>query len=192
MSTGIIVLVALGGLAFIALLAVLFVVGLYNGLVRLRGESKNAWSQIDVQLKRRCDLIPNLVETVKGYATHEQKTLEGVIAARNQALQATTIEDRIKAEAAVGSAVKGIFGIAEAYPDLKANANFMSLQEELSSTENKIGFARQYYNDSTTQYNTKLELFPSNIVGSMFGFKSSPLFTIQNEADREVPKVKFN
>ena len=186
-----IVIVALVGLAFVGLLVVMAGVGMYNGLVRLRAESRNAWSQIDVQLKRRCDLLPNLVETVKGYASHEQKTLEGVISARNQALQATTIEDRITAEAAVGRAVKGIFGIAEAYPDLKANASFISLQEELSSTENKIGFARQYYNDATTQYNTKLEVFPNNLVGYTFALKTSPLFTITNEQERDVPKVNF-
>jgi LemA protein len=191
-GTALIVLVVALGLGGLGLVLLLGAVGLYNGLVRLRGESKNAWSQIDVQLKRRHDLLPNLVETVKGYAKHEEKTLQGVIAARQQAMTATSIEDRMKAEVALGGAVRGLFGLVESYPDLKANANFLKLQEELTSTENKIGFSRQYYNDATTQYNTKLELFPSNLVASMFGFKASPLFQINDEKERDVPKVSFS
>jgi LemA protein len=192
MGTGVVIAIAVvGGFVVLAGILLLAGVGIYNGLVRSRNESKNAWSQIDVQLKRRHDLIPNLVETVKGYAGHEQKTLSAVIAARSQAMQAVGIEDRIKAEVTLGGAMRGLFGIVEAYPDLKANANFMALQEELSSTENKISFSRQYYNDATTQYNTKLEVFPANLVASMFAFKPSPLFTIANEAEREAPQVKF-
>jgi LemA protein len=191
-GTALIVLVVALGLGGLGLVLLLATVGLYNGLVRLRGESKNAWAQIDVQLKRRHDLLPNLVETVKGYAKHEEKTLQGVIAARQQAMTATSIEDRVKAEVALGGAVRGLFGLVESYPDLKANANFLKLQEELTSTENKIGFSRQYYNDATTQYNTKMELFPSNLVASMFGFKASPLFQINDEKERDVPKVSFS
>lgn len=166
-------------------------IGMYNSLVRLRQQTSNAWAQIDVQLKRRYDLIPNLVETVKGYMAHEAGTLEKVIQARNMALQANTVKEKATAEAAVGAALTGIFGLAEAYPDLKANTNMMSLQEELKSTENKIAFARQYYNDIVTSYNTKIETFPSSIFASMGGFKPKDLFELEEPAAREAVKVQF-
>lgn len=166
-------------------------IGMYNSLVRLRQQTSNAWAQIDVQLKRRYDLIPNLVETVKGYMAHEAGTLEKVIQARNMALQANTVKEKATAEAAVGAALTGIFGLAEAYPDLKANTNMMSLQEELKSTENKIAFARQYYNDIVTSYNTKIETFPSSIFASMGGFKPKDLFELDEPAAREAVKVQF-
>ncbi len=174
------------------LVLLLFVlIGSYNGLVSLRQQTSNAWGQIDVQLKRRYDLIPNLVETVKGYMAHEKETLERVIEARNQALAAKSVGEKAQAERAIGSALTGIFGLVESYPDLKANENMLSLQEELKSTENKISFARQYYNDIVTAYNTKIEAFPSNIFASMFQFKPSELFELDEPAAREPVKVQF-
>lgn len=174
------------------LLVVLFAaVGMYNSLVGLRQETSNAWGQIDVQLKRRYDLIPNLVETVKGYMKHEQDTLEKVIQARNRAVQATGVREKGEAEAAVGAALSGIFALSEAYPELRSNENMLSLQEELKSTENKIAFARQYYNDVVTRYNTKTETFPSSIFANMGGFKAKELFEIEDATQREVVKVQF-
>jgi LemA protein len=181
------------GVGVVAIL-VLFAVVVYNRLIGRRVEKDNAWSQIDVQLKRRYDLIPNLVETVKGYAKHEQETLERVIKARNQALQAPTVSEKAVAEQQLTTAVRGLLAIAEAYPDLKANQNFLSLQEELTATENRIGFARQHYNDVVSQYNTALLTFPANIVGSMFGFRPADFFQVEAAeaaAVREAPKVKF-
>lgn len=175
----------------VLVLLLLIAVGMYNSLVSLRQQTGNAWAQIDVQLKRRYDLIPNLVETVKGYMAHEKDTLERVIQARNQALQANTVREKATAEAAVGAALTGFFGLAEAYPDLKANTNMMSLQEELKSTENKIAFARQYYNDIVTSYNTKIETFPSSIFASMGNFKPKELFELDEPAAREAVKVQF-
>ncbi|HLY09242.1 MAG TPA: LemA family protein [Planctomycetota bacterium] len=177
------------GLFVVVVIAV--VVGMYNGLVRSRNETKNSWAQIDVQLKRRHDLIPNLVETVKGYAAHESKTLEGVIAARSQAVAAPTVDARIAAEGQLSQALGRLMVVTEQYPDLKANQNFMALQEELTSTENKISFARQAYNDAATTYNTRLETFPSNIIAGNFGFKPEPLFQVQDEKERQAPQVKF-
>jgi LemA protein len=191
MSTGLVLLVVFGGLFFFALIIVVWVIGVYNSLVGLRNMVKNAWAQIDVQLKRRHDLIPNLVETVKGYAKHESGTLEAVIAARNQAVKATSIEDSIKAEQQLGGALGRLMVVMEAYPDLKANQNFLSLQEELTSTENKIGFARQYYNDEVMKYNTRLESFPANMVAGPFQFKPATFFEVTNEKEREAPQVKF-
>jgi LemA protein len=185
------VIIALIVLAAVFVLFALIAIGIYNGLVALRNQTKNAWAQIDVQLKRRHDLVPNLVETVRGYATHEQKTLENVIQARNQAVGAGSVDDKIKAEAGLSGALSRLMVVVEQYPDLKANRNFLALQEELSSTENKIGFARQFYNDSTMQYNTKLETFPSNILAGMFHFQPSTFFEVKDEAQREAPKVKF-
>ena len=176
---GVLVLVLIGSIA------------IYNSLVSLRQQTANAWGQIDVQLKRRYDLIPNLVETVKGYMKHEQDTLERVIQARNMALQATGVREKAQAESAVGAALTGIFGLAEAYPDLKANQNMQTLQEELRSTENKIAFARQYYNDIVTMYNTKIETFPSSIFANAGGFKPRELFEIEEPAQREAVKVQF-
>ena len=173
---------------------VLLVVGsimIYNSLVSMRQQTMNAWGQIDVQLKRRYDLIPNLVETVKGYMKHEQDTLQRVIEARNMAVNATGVKEKAAAETAVASALSGFFAIAEAYPDLKANENMLSLQEELKSTENKIAFARQYYNDVVTRYNTMLETFPSALFASAGGFKPRELFEIESPVEREPVKVQF-
>ena len=171
----------------------IWVIALYNGLVRRRKQVDNAWSQIDVQLKRRHDLIPNLVETVKGYATHERELLENVTKARAHAMEASKggPAAQISAESALGGALRGLMVQLEAYPDLKANQNFLALQEELTSTENKIGFARQHYNDVTTNYNTATELFPTNIVAGMFSFRPRDLWAITDASERETPEVKF-
>lgn len=182
------------GLIVVGVIAValaLWVIGIYNGLVGLRNAVKNAWSQIDVQLKRRHDLIPNLIETAKGYMTHERETLEAVTRARNLAASASGVANQAKAEAGLSQMLSGFFATAEQYPDLKANQNFLALQEELTSTENKIGFARQAYNDGVMQFNNKIEMFPSNIIAGMFNFKQAEFFEIENATEREVPKVKF-
>jgi len=168
-----------------------WVVGIFNSLVRLRNQVKNAWSQIDVQLKRRHDLIPNLVETVKGYMTHERETLENITKARNLAQQASGVAEQGKAEANLSQALSQFYVVVENYPDLKANQNFMALQEELTSTENKIGFARQHYNDQAMVFNNKIQMFPSNIVAGMFNFKIADFFEIEVAAEREAPKVGF-
>ena len=178
-------------LVILAVVVVIAVIGAYNSLVVARRESMNAWAQIDVQLKRRYDLIPNLVETVKGYMKFEQDTLEKVIQARNRAVGATSVKDKAQAENAVASALGGFFALAEAYPDLKANTNMIQLQEELRSTENKISFARQYYNDVVTSYNTKLEAFPTNIIAGMGNFQPKELFELDEPAAREPVKVQF-
>jgi len=182
-------------LAVLVVLALWFV-GLYNGLVRLKNIGKEAWAQIDVQLKRRHDLIPNLVETAKGYMKHERETLERVIQARNAAVAATA--DPSKGPAAVGAAetmltgaLRQFFALSEAYPDLKANQNMLKLQEELTSTENRIAFSRQHYNDSVRRYNTKLEQVPTNFVKNFGDFPPMEFFEIENAAEREVPKVQF-
>jgi LemA protein len=170
----------------------LFAVSIYNGLVRARNEVKNAWSSIDVQLKRRHDLIPNLVETVKGYAAHERGTLDAVVKARQQAVSFTgSVEERGKVENMLTQSLRSLFAVAEAYPDLKANQNFIKLQEELSGTENKIGFARQYYNDATMRYKNRIEMFPSNVVAGMFNFEREPFFQVEEPGERDVPQVKF-
>jgi LemA protein len=175
------------------ILAIILIGGIaiYNRLVSLRQQTSNAWGQIDVQLKRRYDLIPNLVETVKGYMAHEKDTLERVIQARNQAISATGPAEKARAEQAVSGALANVFALTEAYPDLKANQTMNTLQEELRSTENKISFARQYYNDIVTSYNTALETFPSNIFANMGGFKRKELFEIEDAAQREAVQVKF-
>jgi len=166
---------------------------LYNGLVRLRNQVKNAWAQIDVQLKRRHDLIPNLVETVKGYMKHERETLEAVTKARNIAQQLTSAGagERAKAEGELSSALARLLAVVERYPDLKANQNFLALQEELTSTENKISFSRQFYNDSVLRLNNKTQMFPSNVVASMTGFKAGEFFEVTVAAEREPVKVSF-
>jgi len=166
---------------------------LYNGLVRLRNQVKNAWAQIDVQLKRRYDLIPNLVETAKGYMKHERETLEAVTNARNLAQQASSAGagERAKAEGELSSALSRLLAVVENYPDLKANQNFLALQEELTSTENKISFSRQFYNDSVLRYNNQTQMVPSNIVAGMFGFKASEFFEVTVTTEREAPKVSF-
>lgn len=181
---------------------ILWVVGIYNRLVRLRNRYRNAYSQIDVQLKRRYDLIPNLVETAKGYLKHERETLDAVINARNQAASAgqaaasnpgdpDVMQGLIGAETALTGAVGRLFALAEAYPDLKANQNMMQLTEELTSTENKVAFARQAYNDSVMTHNTACQTFPSVIVAGRFGFGMASLFEVEDEAERETPKVSF-
>ena len=175
----------------VAALAVMWFVGTYNGLVRARNLVKNAWSQIDVQLKRRHDLIPNLVETAKGYMKHESETLEKVIQARNMAVGARTQGPGAvaRAETALGAAMTGFFGLSEKYPDLKANEQFMQLQEELTHTENRIGFARQAYNDTATMYNNRRETFPANLISG--GFEKAEMFELEDQAEREVPTVSF-
>ena len=176
----------------VVILLVLILVGMYNGLVRARLAVKNAWSQIDVQLKRRYDLIPNLVETVKGYAAHERETFDAVTKARQQAINVSGgVAAQAQAENALSATLRSLFAVAEAYPDLKANQNFLALQEELASTENRIGFARQAYNDSVLRLNNKVEMFPSNIVAGMFNFAKAEFFELQAPEQREAPKVQF-
>jgi len=188
MPVAIIILIVLGALA---LGVVFWFIGAYNGLVRLRNQLENAWAQIDVQLKRRYDLIPNLVETVKGYAKHERETLENVIQARNIAMGAKSVGDRAEAENILSGTLKSLFALSEAYPDLKANQNFLKLQEELTSTENKVAFSRQFYNDSVQQLNTSIQMFPTNFVATMFHFTRRDFFEVKEEAVREAPKVSF-
>ena len=168
-------------------------VGMYSGLVRRKKQVDNAWSQIDVQLKRRCDLIPNLVETVKGYAKHEASTLDRVTQARTAAMAVRPggTVGKMSAETALGSALRGLMVQVEAYPQLKANQNFLQLQEELTSTENKISFARQHYNDCATNYNTAIAVFPSNLIAGMFHFADADLWRIEEPAERKAPQVKF-
>ena len=166
----------------IVVIAAIYGVITYNGLVSLRNKIENAWAQIDVQLKRRHDLIPNLVETVKGYAAHERGTLEAVIQARNVALTASGPHDQAEAENMITGALKSVFALAEAYPDLKANTNFLNLQEELSGTEGRIAYARQYYNDSVYRYNTKIQSFPANTIASRFRFAEREYFEAEGEA----------
>lgn len=170
---------------------VLYFVGIYNALVRLRNQVKNAWSQIDVQLKRRHDLIPNLVETVKGYKLHEKETLENIVKARSAAMSAQGVRDISRAEGELSGALSRLFVVVENYPDLKANQNFLALQEELTSTENKIAFARQGYNDQVLFLNNKIQMFPSNIVAGMFNFKQEEFFELEDKTERAVPQVKF-
>lgn len=174
----------------VVVLIILYVITTYNTLVSLRNRVKDQWAQIEVLLKRRADLIPNLVETVKGYAGHEKATLEGVIEARNKAISATTTEEEMKAAGEMTQALSRLLALTEAYPELKANTNFMDLQTNLKESEEKISFGRQFYNDTVLKYKNKLEMFPSNIVARLFGFKSEPFFEA-SEADREVPKVQF-
>jgi len=176
----------------VVVLLIIFV-AIYNGLVRRRNQVKNAWAQIDVQLKRRYDLIPNLVETAKGYMKHERETLEAVTNARNlaQQLSSAGAGERAKAEGELSSALSRLLAVVENYPDLKANQNFLALQEELTSTENKISFSRQFYNDSVLRYNNQTQMFPSSIVASMTGFKASEFFEVTLAAEREAPKVSF-
>ena len=195
-------LITLGVLAFVAFGLFLWGVGVYNGLVTLRNRYKNAFSQIDVQLKRRYDLIPNLVETAKGYIKHEQETLEAVIKARNLAFGAgqkaaadpgdpDAIKNLQGAESQLSGALSRLLMVAEAYPDLKANQNMLAIQEELSSTENKIAFARQSYNDSVMMYNTQREVFPSNLIAGFFNFNAAALFEVDVPEERQAVKVQF-
>ena len=184
MGPFVVLLVIVGGIALLLIL-------LYNSLVRLRQRVRNAWGQIDVQLKRRYDLIPNLVETVKGYAAHEKGTLEQVVQARTAAVAAQGAAAQAQAENMLTGALRQLFALAESYPDLKANQNFLSLQEELSSTENRIAFARQHYNDIVAQYNTTRLSFPANLFASAFGFGPEEFFEIETPAERGAPQVKF-
>jgi LemA protein len=175
-------LVALGVVAVI----------LYNGLVGARNEVKNAWSAIDVQLKRRHDLIPNLIESVKGYAAHERQTLDEVVKARQQAAAFKgSVEERAKVENVLTQSLRSLFALAEAYPDLKANQSFIALQEELATTENKIGFSRQYYNDTAMRYKNRVEMFPGNFIANMFNFQAEAFFQLEEAGDHAVPQVKF-
>ena len=174
----------------VVVLIAMWVVSTYNSLVQLRNAVKDQWAQIDVHLKRRADLIPNLVETVKGYAKHEEGTLEAVINARNKVVSASNAEEEMNANNELTGALSRLFALTEAYPELKANTNFMDLQNNLKDTEDKISFARQFYNDVVLKYKNKLEVFPSNVVASIFKFQPEPFFEA-SEADKEVPKVQF-
>lgn len=174
----------------IVVILILFVIGTYNSLISLRNKKDDQWSQIEVQLKRRADLIPNLVETVKGYAKHENNTLKEVIEARNTYVAASTPEEEMKASGEVTKALNKLFALSESYPDLKANENFMALQKDLKDTEDKISYARQFYNDTVLTYNNKVEMVPSNIVAGIFKFKKSTFFEASEE-DKKTPEVKF-
>ena len=165
--------------------------GVYNSVIKSSQQVKNGWSQIDVQLKRRHDLIPNLVETAKGYMAHEKDTLEGVIKARQQAVDASSIKDKQQAENFLSSTLRSLFAVTENYPNLKADQHMAKIQEELTSTENKISFARQYYNDEVARFNTLIQTVPNNIVAGMCNFKNADFFEIEDVAQREAPKVKF-
>ena len=170
---------------------ILWIIGIFNSFVRLRNEVKNAWAQIDVQLKRRTDLIPNLINTVKGYAKHEKETFENVTKARTAMINAGgDVKATAKAENMLTGALKSVFAVAESYPELKANENFLQLQEELTGTENKVAATRRYYNDMVMEYNTKRESFPSNTIANIFNFDAKDLFEIE-EKEKEVPKVQF-
>ena len=197
MTTAITILAVLAGLV---LVVAFWVIGIYNGLVKLRNLYRNAFAQIDVQLKRRYDLIPNLVETAKGFMKHEKETLEGVIEARNMASsarQSANTEDAssmgalMAAEGGLGGALGRLFALSEAYPDLKSNVNMMQVSEELTSTENKIAFSRQAYNDAVTQYNTQTEVFPSSFIAGIFTVGTATLFEVTEESEREAVKVEF-
>jgi len=178
----------------IVVLLLFIVIGIYNSLVKLRNQMRNAWAQIDVQLKRRHDLIPNLMETVKGYMKHERETLESVTNARNLAQGAIGkgVGAQSKAETELSGALGRLLVVVENYPDLKASQNFLALQEELTSTENKISFSRQFYNDSVLGYNNKTQMFPSNVVANVTGFKAGEFFEVEVAAEREAPKVSFS
>ncbi len=175
----------------LVILIVFYAVGGYNTLVSLRNQVEEAFSTMDVYLTKRYDLIPNLVETVKGYAKHEKETLEAVISARNKAVNATTMEGKIEAENAMSGVIGRLFALAEAYPDLKANTNFLDLQNQLKSIEDDIANARKYFNGVTRQYNTKIEVFPMNILAGIFGFTKKPLFVVADEQQRQNVKVSF-
>lgn len=185
----------MGGIIFLGIIALIIIsiIVMYNGLVQARNTVKNAWSQIDVQLKRRHDLIPNLVETVKGYMNHERETLESVTKARQQAvdLKDAGVADRSRVENILSQTLRSLFAVSENYPDLKANQNFLKLQEEITTTENRVSFSRQAYNDEVLTYNNKIEMFPSNIIAGMFNFVKSDFFEIEDISQKEVPSVKF-
>ncbi|MEX1357541.1 MAG: LemA family protein [Gaiellaceae bacterium] len=188
MDTTLIVIVSLAVIGLIGLVLIV----LYNRLVRLRNRAENAWAQVDVQLRRRYDLIPNLVETVKGYASHERATFEEVTAARTRAQQTQTVEEQAQAENALTAAIGRLFAVAEAYPELRATENFQQLQAQLEETEQKIAVARQIYNDTVLAYDTALESVPTNVVGSMFGFEPRAYLELEEPAAREAPRVSFS
>jgi len=188
MTPAIIAIIVAGGLLF---LIILIVIVLYNSLVTKRNVVKNAWSQIDVQLKRRYDLIPNLVEVCKGYIKHEREVLENVAAARSAAMKAQGPKQQGEAENFLSSTLKSLFAVVENYPDLKANQNMLALQEELTSTENKISYSRQHYNDSAMVMNNAVETFPSNVIAGMFNFKQAEFFQTESAEERIAPKVQF-
>ncbi|MFH1508862.1 MAG: LemA family protein [bacterium] len=175
----------------IVVIIAFWLIGVFNGLIRLKNRVSEAWSDIDVQLKRRYDLIPNLVNTVKGYAEHEKELFENVTKARSEAMNATNPEAKGKAENMLSGTLKSLFAVAENYPDLKANENFLELQKELSDTENKIQAARRFYNGNVRDFNTKQEVFPTNMFASMLGFKKAEFFEIENEEQKEPVEVKF-
>lgn len=177
--------------ALLLLVAIIYAISVYNILIRLRNQIKNAWAQIDVQLKRRHDLIPNLVETAKGYMQHERQTLESITQARSAAMEGKSVAEKSKAEGELNNALSKFFLVVENYPTLKANTNFLALQEELTSTENKIAFARQSYNDQVLFYNNKIQMFPSNIVAQIWQFTAETFFELENKDERNVPQVKF-
>lgn len=184
------------GIAIIVILAiiiilVLWLVGSYNGFVKLRNKTEEAFSAMDVSLKKRYDLIPNYVETVKGYAAHEKETLQAVIAARNQAVNSKNPEEAIKNDNALSGTLKTLFAVAESYPDLKADTNFLQLQDQLSRIEEEIAGSRRYYNGVVNKYNTKTEMFPGNILAGIFGFQRKPLYEVQAEQERDNVKVSF-
>ena len=176
----------------VVVLLIIWIIGMYNSLVSSRQKVDNAWSQIDVQLQRRFDLIPNFVETVKGYMTHESETFEKIAALRTSWANSSTVGEKAKLDGELSGALKTIMAVSENYPELKANTNFSDLSEELRNTENKISFSRQFYNDSVTMYNTKLELFPSNIIANMFNFQRRELFAAESDEARKNVKVDFN
>ena len=183
-------IIALIVIVVVVVLLLLYVIATYNGLVKLRNRVENAWAQIDVQLKRRLDLVPNLVETVKGYAAHERQTLDAVIQARNAGVAAQGPQQEAEASNMLTGALRQLFALSEAYPDLKANQNFLSLQEELTATEGRVAYARQFYNDSVLGYNNKLQQFPTNIFANMMKFQKREYFQA-DLTSREVPKVQF-
>nr|MBD3359298.1 LemA family protein [Candidatus Buchananbacteria bacterium] len=168
-----------------------WLIAVYNSLIKSRNRVEEAWSDIDVQLKRRYDLIPNLIETVKGYASHEKETFQKVTEARSQAMGAETIEEKTQAENMLSETLKSLFAVAENYPDLKASQNFLKLQDELTDTENKIQAARRFYNGNVRDFNTKIQIFPNNLIAGMLGFKKYDFFEVETEQEKEVPKVKF-
>ncbi|MEZ5987784.1 MAG: LemA family protein [Planctomycetota bacterium] len=184
-------MIVLGVIGGLLVLALLIWMANYNSLVRARNSCDNAWSQVDVQLKRRYDLIPNLVETAKGYLKHERETLEAVIKARQVAIDAKGVAEQAKAENMLQSTLRSLFAVAEAYPDLKANQNMMALQEELTSTESRIGFARQHYNDAVLKYNNMRQQFPGNVFAGFHGFEEKDYFELEDAAEREPVKVQF-
>ena len=179
-------------IAVIVVLIILWIIGVYNGLVRLRQKVRNAWSQIEIQLQRRFDLIPNLVETVKGYAKHESGVFEKVAELRTSWANASSISEKAEIGNELSGVLKTIMAVSENYPELKANQNFIDLQEQLKETEDKIAFSRQFYNDAVTMYNTKIEVFPSNLIAGMFGFKPETLFKTESEEARKNVNVKFD